>query len=65
MEWLLVVAVVVLLAIDVAVALRRRSAELPEGVTDPSVRAAANRLGGPRDPSAFQGVEFRDTPPRS
>ena len=47
MEWLLLVALVALLALGIVVAVRRRSAKLPEGVTDPSVRAAVNRQGGP------------------
>ncbi len=43
MEWLLVVAVVALLAVGLTLALRRRRSGLPEGVLDPSVRSQAGK----------------------
>jgi MYXO-CTERM domain-containing protein len=43
MEWLLVIAVVALLAVGAAFMVRRRRSGLPEGVLDPSVRSHAGR----------------------
>jgi len=43
MEWLLVVAVVALLAVGLTLVLRRRRSGLPEGVLDPSVRGSVGR----------------------